>query len=139
MQPWSDAAISALLITAGLIIPLAAIAVGLRHPGRGSKLERLGQFVLTGTQIRQRPPRPDATEDEIGAWTQEAEQWAQVTVDYLRENCSLRAAAIFIDQSEAQAGSYAGIHPLAQPTLRALNRWLGNLRTILNNADVYVE
>lgn len=139
MTSFSDATITALLVTGAIFIPLL-IALIIQRPGHAARRSLPKEFAaafLTGQEIKTRAPRSDANQETIDLWLQELKEWGEEVGDFLTKRCSPHALARFLDISNMTAGTYLGIHTRAQTPLRNLNKALENLSVIMDRPETY--
>ena len=92
-KTWSDAVLTAMLITVSLLVPVLILLVGLARPRRRPLCEELASRFLEGRELQNSAPRHTATLEELDSWRRQFGQWLEGTLNFLRSKCSAQAAA----------------------------------------------
>jgi hypothetical protein len=105
------------------------------------RLQRITDLMSRGQDILHTPPEHRSTPATVNRWIQSAEAWIAETNGFLK-SCSEHASLAFMDDVGTWAWTTVVTPAISQGVhqeYRILNQRLKNLRSILDNQDVYLR
>lgn len=150
---WADAAISAMLVTLGIFIPLTLVIVMLRNQmivmpsaipiqqpelAWRKTLNDLVGFLVEGNQISDKAPPKGATDGDVKTWIREVDDWITRTRESLERQTTALARTTFMSNVGMGSHTYPSSAQGAFDKMDVLSHRLENLEKIITQPRVYL-